>query len=139
MKINRLIPAAFLALLLSFSLTGFSQEKSEVNRPQLTFDKPNHKYGTVFVDEMPDTKLDIKFSNTGNEPLILSGVRACCGTRVTEWPREPIMPGEEGVIKIEFRLAPRAQRISRTVTASYNNPQQPTVVFRILGQIVDRE
>jgi len=71
--------------------------------------------------------------------LILSGVRACCGTRVTEWPREPIMPGEEGVIKIEFRLAPRAQRISRTVTASYNNPQQPTVVFRILGQIVDRE
>lgn len=139
MKINRLLPAGILALLLSFSLTGFSQEKTEVKGPQLTFDNPNHDYGTAFVDEMPETKLDIKFSNTGNEPLILSGVRACCGTRVTEWPREPIMPGEEGVIKIEFRLAPRAQRISRSVTASYNNPQQPTVVYRILGQIIDRE
>jgi len=139
MKINRLLPAGILALLLSLSLTGFSQGKTEVKGPQFTFDKPNHDYGTAFVDEMPETKLDIRFSNTGNEPLILSGVRACCGTRVTEWPREPIMPGEEGVIKIEFRLAPRAQRISRTVTASYNNSQQPTVVYRILGQIVNRE
>lgn len=139
MKIKNLLSAGILALLFSFSLTGFSQGNAVVKGPQLTFDKPNHDFGTAFVDEMPETKLDIKFSNTGNEPLILSGVRACCGTRVTEWPREPIMPGEEGVIKIEFRLAPRAQRISRTVTASYNNAQQPTVIYRILGQIVDRE
>jgi hypothetical protein len=107
--------------------------------PQLKWEKDRHDYGTVYVDDMPETKLAINFSNTGDEPLILSNVRACCGTRVTQWPREPILPGEEGTINIEFRLAPRAQRISRTVTVTYNNEERPTERFRITGQVVERE
>ncbi len=107
--------------------------------PQFKWENDRHDYGTVYVDEMPETKLAINFSNTGDEPLILSNVRACCGTRVTQWPREPILPGEEGIINIEFRLAPRAQRISRTVTVTYNNEERPTERFRITGQIIDRE
>lgn len=107
--------------------------------PQLKWEKDRHDYGTVYVDDMPETKLAINFSNTGDEPLILSNVRACCGTRVTQWPREPILPGEEGTINIEFRLAPRAQRISRTVTVTYNNEEKPTERYRIVGQVVERE
>ncbi len=107
--------------------------------PQFKWENDRHDYGTVYVDEMPETKLAINFSNTGDEPLILSSVRACCGTRVTQWPREPILPGEEGIINIEFRLAPRPQRISRTVTVTYNNEERPTERFRITGQIIDRE
>jgi len=107
--------------------------------PQLTWEKNRHDYGTVYVDDMPETKMAINFSNTGDEPLILSNVRACCGTRVTQWPREPILPGEEGTINIEFRLAPRAQRISRTVTVTYNNEEKPTERYRIVGQVIERE
>ncbi len=107
--------------------------------PQFKWENDRYDYGTVYVDEMPETKMAINFSNTGDEPLILSNVRACCGTRVTQWPREPILPGEEGTINIEFRLAPRPQRISRTVTVTYNNEERPTERFRITGQVVERE
>ncbi len=107
--------------------------------PQFKWENDRHDYGTVYVDEMPETKMAINFSNTGDEPLILSNVRACCGTRVTQWPREPILPGEEGTINIEFRLAPRPQRISRTVTVTYNNEERPTERFRITGQVIARE
>lgn len=107
--------------------------------PQLTFENDRHDYGTVSLDEMPDTKLAIRFTNTGDEPLIISNVRACCGTRVTQWPREPILPGEEQTINVEFRLAPRPQRISRSVTVNYNNEDRPTVIYRIVGQIVSPE
>lgn len=107
--------------------------------PELKFDKPQHDYGTVYVDEMPETTMAIEFTNTGNRPLILSNVRACCGTRVTSWPREPISPGEKGEINIQFTLAPRPQRISRTVTVSSNSETNPTAIFRIVGQVVDRE
>ncbi len=112
---------------------------SEKKGPELTFENNRHDYGTVYVDDMPETKLAINFSNTGDEPLILSNVRACCGTRVTQWPREPILPGEEGTINVEFRLAPRAQRISRSVTVTYNNEDKPTERYRITGQVVERE
>ncbi len=130
-----------LTVLFAWSATGLhaDEPESEKKGPQFQFEQSRFDYGTIYVDDMPETKMDIKFSNVGDEPLILSNVRACCGTRVTSWPREPIMPGEEEVIKIEFRLAPRPQRISRSVTVNYNNPERPTERFRITGQVVERE
>ncbi len=134
--IQRVFPLAGLMILIAFFANANDDGKKG---PQLTFENSRHDYGTVYVDEMPETKLDIKFTNTGDEPLVLSNVRACCGTRVTQWPREPISPGEEGIIKIEFRLAPRPQRISRSVTVNYNHPERPTERYRITGQVVERE
>jgi hypothetical protein len=107
--------------------------------PVLSFEKEGIQYGTVYVDEMPETKHDITFTNTGNQPLLLSNVRACCGTRVTAWPRDPVMPGEKGTISIEFRLAARPQNISRTVTVTSNNTSTPTQIFRITGTVIERD
>ncbi len=112
-----------------------SQEKKD--GPELKWELNRYDYGTVYLDDLPETKLDIKFTNEGNEPLVLSHVRACCGTRVNSWTREPIMPGEEGSIKVEFRLAPRAHRISRTVTVT-SNADPATSIFRIVGEVVER-
>lgn len=120
------------------ALLAFAVHAEDKKGPLLEFEKSRHDYGTVYLDDMPETKMAINFSNTGDEPLVLSNVRACCGTRVTQWPREPILPGEEGTINIEFRLAPRPQRISRTVTVTYNNTERPTQTFRITGQVVER-
>jgi hypothetical protein len=113
---------------------AISQDK---NGPELKWNLARYDYGTIYLDDMPETKLDIKFTNNGNEPLVLSHVRACCGTRVHSWPREPIMPGEEGTIKVEFRLTPRAQRISRTVTVT-SNADPTTSIFRIVGEVAER-
>ena len=123
----------FLAAFIGLNIAK-SQEK---DGPVLKWEISRYDYGTVYVDDLPETKLDIKFTNDGNEPLVLSHVRACCGTRVHRWPREPIMPGEEGVIQIEFRLAPRAHRISRTVTVT-SNANPGTTMFRIIGEVVER-
>lgn len=125
-------------VLLIFVLLGMGVAASQEKKgPQLTWDIEKYDYGTVYTDEMPETKLDVKFTNDGTEPLILSNVRACCGTRVHEWPRQPIMPGDEGTIKIEFRLAPNPQRISRTVTVT-SNAEPKTAIFRVVGELKNR-
>ncbi len=126
------------ALLIAMVFTAAADE-NEKKGPVLTFENSRHDYGTVYVDDLPDGNLEIRFSNTGDEPLVISNVRACCGTRVRDWPREPIMPGEEETIEVSFRLAPRPQRISRSVTVNYNNEERPTERFRIVGQVVERE
>jgi hypothetical protein len=125
----------FIGLMLTVSI---GLQAGEKKGPEFTFKKDIHDYGVIYLDDMPETKLEIKFSNTGDEPLILSNVRACCGTRVTQWPREPILPGEEGVINIEFRLAPRPQRISRTVTVTSNDQNNQSHIFRIRGEVKER-
>lgn len=119
------------------SLSGFTNDKPE--GPSLTFDKPNHDFGTIYTDDMPEFKVAVEFTNSGSKPLILSNARACCGTQVTQWPREPINPGEKGTVNIQFRLAPRAQRISRTLTLTSNSETNPTAVFRIVGEVVEKE
>ncbi len=108
------------------------------NGPSLKFSKEMHDYGTVFVDSMPDTRHTIEFTNSGTSPLILSNVTACCGTQVTSWPREPITPGGKGTITIQYYLSPRPQRISRTVTVFSNSVTNPTAIFRIIGDVVER-
>ncbi|MFN3555163.1 MAG: DUF1573 domain-containing protein [Bacteroidales bacterium] len=113
---------------------ALSQEKKG---PVLKWELDRYDYGNLYTDDMPETKLDIKFKNEGDEPLVLSQVRACCGTRVHSWPRQPIMPGQEGTIQIEFRLAPRAHRISRTVTVT-SNADPATSIFRIVGEVLER-
>ncbi|HAK00118.1 MAG TPA: hypothetical protein DCM62_08840 [Bacteroidales bacterium] len=108
------------------------------NGPAIDFTLERIDLGTIFSDQLPAFSYNIEFTNTGNAPLSLSAVRACCGTRVVSWPQEPVNPGQKGIIAIEFRLAPRAQRVNRTVTVTSNDPSQPTSIFRIVGQIVDR-
>ncbi len=110
----------------------------EPKGPVLSFEKDLEDIGRVFLDDMPEGnrfELDILFTNTGDEPLVISNVRACCGTRVLDYPKQPVMPEEEGTIKVEFRLAPRAQRVNRTVTVSYNSLQHPSVIHRIIGEV----
>jgi uncharacterized membrane protein len=110
--------------------------------PVLSFEKEKEELGTLYLDDLtPGEKqeVDVSFTNTGDAPLILANVRACCGTTVDSWPNEPIMPGKEGVIKVSFRLNHRAQRISRTVTITSNNSENSTSIYKIYGEVVERE
>ncbi len=124
-----------LAAVASFMLASHSLHQGG---PQLSFDKERHDYGSFPVDSMPEGNwfyLDIPFTNTGNAPLLLTSVRACCGTHVQNYPQEPISPGESGTIKVRFRLHPRAQNISRSVTVQSNCSKRQTQVFRITGKV----
>jgi hypothetical protein len=126
----------FITLL--FSIFFLSALKAGANGPQFKFANTRLDFGTVYTDQLPDNKIKIEFTNTGDAPLILSQVRACCGTKVESWPSEPILPGEKGEINIEIRLVPRPQRISRTVIVSSNDPKNPTSIFRIMGEVVEK-
>lgn len=90
--------------------------------------------GTYYTDNLEVIKVEIEFKNSGDQPLIVSSVRGCCGTRITGWTKEPVRPGEKGTITAEFRPAPRAHAISRTITAM-SNDQSGQKVFRIRGKV----
>ncbi len=43
-----------------------------------------------------------KFTNTGNEPLVISNAKGSCGCTVPEWPKDAIAPGKSGEITVVF-------------------------------------
>lgn len=66
----------------------------------IEFAETEHDFGTVAEGEKVTHVY--KFTNTGEEPLIISNAKATCGCTVPQWPREPIAPGASDEIKVQF-------------------------------------
>jgi hypothetical protein len=104
--------------------------------PKLSFSKEVIDVGTHYLEELVLIKTEVEFTNTGDQPLVLTAARGCCGTRVTSWSGEPVNPGEKGIVTIEFKPAARAHSISRTLTLTSNDPEAQSII-RITGQVVE--
>ena len=70
------------------------------NAQELTIDKEVHDYGTI--DQGANGECVFVVTNTGTAPLIISNCKGSCGCTVPTWPREPIAPGADGVVKVQF-------------------------------------
>ncbi len=93
----------------------------------MAFEEPIFDFG--MVDDGEKVVHVYKFTNTGNEPLVIANAKASCGCTVPDWPKDPIDPGKSGEIKVQFDSsgkggeggAPTEKRV--TVTANTNPPQ----------------
>lgn len=117
-------------LICMFAVTGatFAQEE---NGPEITFEEETIDYGTL--DKGADGKRMFVFTNTGNEPLIISNCKGSCGCTVPTCPKEPIMPGESGEIEVKYDTQ-RVGSFTKAVTVT-SNAKTPTKVVQIKGVI----
>ncbi len=102
--------------------------------PIMTFKSTEVDYGTIEKNSEP--LRTAKFVNTGTEPLVIKNCRGSCGCTVPTWPKEPIMPGESGEIKIRYATN-RVGKFSKTVTITTNEVEgTPKVVLRVKGKVL---
>jgi len=108
----------FLFVMLGFACLGYSQE-AKLNGPVITFEKKVHDFGDISQgDKVEET---FRFTNTGNEPLIITNVQVTCGCTVPKgWPRDPIAPGQKGELTIAFNSAGKMGRQNKVVTIVSN-------------------
>jgi len=89
----------------------------------LNFSETEFNFGKVVAGEK--VSHTYSFTNTGNEPLIISNAKGSCGCTVPEWPREPIAVGGTGEVTVVFdsknKKGPRNQKV--TLTANTDPPQ----------------
>ncbi len=67
--------------------------------PEITFDHPVIDFGKVVKGETRTH--DFTFRNSGDAPLLIEIATGCSCTTI-DYPTQPIMPGERGVIHIVF-------------------------------------
>ncbi len=94
--------------------------KKNPNGPQFKFKSGEvHDFGEV--PEGPNADYVFEFTNVGKEPLIIQNANASCGCTTPEWPKEPILPGKTGRIKVSFATAGRGgQPFDKTVFLTSN-------------------
>ncbi|MEJ5963653.1 DUF1573 domain-containing protein [Pedobacter immunditicola] len=100
--------------------------------PVLTFEKGSHDFGKIKQGET--IQYDFKFKNTGKTPLIITNATATCGCTVPEVPKDPILPGAEGSIKVVFDSTGKMGIQDKIITVTSNgNPAINEV--HIVGEI----
>ena len=108
--------------------------KAEIG-PEIKFEKVVHDYGDVPFNG--NGECEFRFTNTGTEPLLVLKPKSSCGCTIPSWPQEPILPGESDIIKVTYRTN-RPGIINKTVTVTSNAVNNPTVVLRIKGRVLDQ-
>jgi len=102
--------------------------------PVIEFATDFHDFGKLMSGEK--VTYSFKFTNKGKGLLLISKVSTSCGCTVSEFPKEPIKPGEGGTIDVSFDSEGRIGLQNKTITV-FSNTQPPTNLLRIQASVVD--
>lgn len=134
MKRKLFLITGILTLVFAVLISGYTQSEGQIDGPQIVFDKEIHDFGIIYVNG--DGTCFFILTNTGNEPLILTNVRAGCGCTVPDWPRKPIMPGDTAIIQVEYITLNRPHKINRSIVVTSNAINKPVQMLRLRGTII---
>jgi len=126
---HRLI--AVLILIFIFA-NGQAQEKAKFSFEEETFD-----FGSI-KEENGSVEHKFVFTNKGNAPLIIQGVRASCGCTTPAWSKEPIPPGEKGFVTAKYNPKNRPGSFRKSLSITSNADPALKVIY-IQGMVEQKE
>jgi hypothetical protein len=107
-------------LILLFCLaSGFAQ-------PAIKFSDSKKNFGMVKQGKV--IQMEFSFTNTGNQPLIITETKVECSCTTVEKPDQPVPPGQNGIIKVEFNTQSVYDRQDRIVEIISNDPKSPAKI-----------
>lgn len=99
---------------------------AQLPKTAMSFDNLEHDFGVI--DEGDKVEHIFKFTNTGEEALVLEKCKGSCGCTVPECPKEPIAPGATGEIKVVFNSKGKKNKQTKKVTITANTEPLQTVL-----------
>ncbi len=116
---------AIIAFVAFFGFAAHAQAKFE-------FKSETIDYGDIAKGS--DGVRVFEFTNTGDEPLVVTDVKSSCGCTVPKKPENAIAPGDTGNIQVKYDTN-RVGPIRKTVTV-YSNADEPVKALKIKGTVL---
>lgn len=102
------------------------------NKAEFKFEKETHDFGKI--PQGKPVSYEFKFTNTGEEPLIISNVESSCGCTVPKYTSTPVLKGQSGTITVTFNAAAVQPSFAKAVTIK-SNARTPTKLLYIKGEV----
>ncbi|MBS9766638.1 MAG: DUF1573 domain-containing protein [Flavobacteriaceae bacterium] len=133
---KKLFTVLFISVLaMNLNAQETKKEKQEdPNAPKFEFVTEVIDYGKI--PHNSDGNRVFKFKNVGKSPLVISRVKSSCGCTVPSKPKDPIMPGQEGEIKVKYATN-RIGGFQKTITI-YSNATEKVKRVRIKGIVLKK-
>ena len=120
-----------LSLVATYTFAQDGNEEGTTNGPKMQLETLEVDYGTI--EQGSEPLREFHFANVGNEPLQITNAKGSCGCTVPNYPKEPIFPGEKGVIEVRYDTK-RIGRFTKRVTLTTNEGTEK-VVLTIKGEV----
>lgn len=104
------------------------------NEATIFFEEKEFNFGTIRESEGIVTHA-FTFTNRGDLPLIINNVTSTCGCTTQDWPRDPVIPGRTGTIKVTYDPRDRPGAFTRSVIIS-SNAETPVVNLAVRGVVI---
>ena len=108
------------------------RDEAAKSLPVITFEEQEFDFGTI--EQGTPQEHTFVFTNTGEAPLIITNATSSCGCTVPEWPKEPIMPGEAGEIKVKFNSYRKPNLQQKQITLR-TNTEGGKEILKIRAQV----
>jgi len=103
-----------------------AKRDEEVNKlPKTTMEVPETKYSFGKMKEGDKVRHTWIVKNTGTHPLMIANVQTSCGCTAPFFPKEPILPGKEGEITLEFNSAGKEGHVQKNALIRANSDNAP--------------
>lgn len=116
------------------SASANGEEKGRL--PEIKFEEEEHDFGRITQGEK--VSYAFKFKNIGKGNLIIASAAGSCGCTVPEFPKEPVLPGQEGKINVVFNSEGKSGIQEKTITV-VTNCEPSTRVIRIKTDVIVAE
>ena len=151
MNTFRMIPlyCAGLALMLSCNSGNTQQQETAATGEQpaaqevvgdnaatavLELETDTYDFGQVA--EGTAVEHEFRFKNAGGAPLIISNVQASCGCTTPEYSKNPVAPGEEGMVKVVFNSAGQTGKQHKVITVT-SNATTANTLLNLRGEVTN--
>lgn len=102
----------------------------------ISLDKSTHDFGVILESDGNVSHI-FTFTNTGDEPIIISNVSVSCGCTTPEWTKSPILPGKKGSVTATYLVAGRPGPFDKGLVI-LSNAQESSVSIYIKGEVVKK-
>lgn len=103
-----------------------------VEKAEFKFEKETHDFGKI--PQGKPVNVEFKFTNIGDEPLIISNIESVCGCTVPKYTSTPVLKGQSGSITVTYNAAAIAP-FSKGLTIK-SNAKTPIKLIYIKGEVV---
>ncbi len=130
---NRAIYSMVVVLsIMLIPLTAFGKDKKQT---QITFTEKSFDFGNI-REENGKVYHDFEFTNSGEETVVILNAVTTCGCTKADYPKQPLKPGEKGIITISFNPKGYGGEFIKVVTVRTINQR---IKLKITGVVIPKD
>jgi Protein of unknown function (DUF1573) len=98
------------------------------------FTEDAHDFGAITEGQTVTHRYT--YTNTGEHPLLIEGLKPSCGCTAGEYTKEEVAPGKSGYVEVKFNSTGKAGVQKKSVTVTFVNTDPKNKMLTFSGEVV---